>query len=424
MTDRIPVQLTLKTVRRLAIAKQHLSGTKPKNPGPGAILALMKDLRYLQLDPTSTVASSHLLVLWSRLGKFRAADLDRLLWKDKKLFEYWARAASIVLTEDYPFYRARMNEFLKGDGLWERRLRTWMKANSGLREYVTDELRRRGPLYSREFEEKAPGEWGRSWKKWGLRRSSWSGAGSITRMLEFMFHEGKVMVAGRQGRQKLWDLSERVLPEWAPRREMSLEEVRPEAAQLSLKALGVATSKQVNFHFLKDWFRDMSQTMEKLAGGSKIMPVKLEGVAPTKGTWYIHRDDVQLAESIAAGDWEPRTTLLSPFDNLISDRDRMMRLFGFFYRIEIYTPRAQRKHGFFVLPILDGDKLVGRIDPAMDREGEKLNVHAVHAETNAPGASAVAKRIAAAIGDLAEFLGARKVVYTGKVPEIWRSSLR
>ena len=128
-----PIVLTPQTARRLAIAKQHLAGPLPRRPGAEAIMSLMEDMRYVQLDPTSVVAPSHLIVLWSRLGGFRPPDLDGLMWKDKKLLENWGHRASLVLTEDYPFFLARSRRFFSGDGLWPRRLREWMSANEDVR---------------------------------------------------------------------------------------------------------------------------------------------------------------------------------------------------------------------------------------------------------------------------------------------------
>jgi uncharacterized protein YcaQ len=415
--------MTLRTARRLAIRKQHLDGSPRRRPDAESIMQLMRDMRYLQLDPTSVVAPSHLLVLWSRLGQFRTSDLDRLMWKERKLFEYWAHVASIVLTEDYPLYLARMKKFYGGERTWDVRVREWRKKNAALQKYIIDELCRRGPLLSRDFEDRSTDEWKQSRKKWGLRASAWSSESDISRMLQFLFHDGSIMVAGREGRQKVYDLPERVLPRWTPKDHLSDDEIEYEGAQLSLKALGVASAKQITFHFLRWRYPNFRSTLERLASDSKVLPVKLGDIPESKAQWYIHPDDLQLAEDIEAGEWEPRTTLLSPFDNLITDRDRTLQLFDFFYRIEIYTPKAKRKHGFFVLLILDGDKLIGRIDPSMDRRKERLVVNAVYAEPGAPRDKATALRVAGAVEDLAGFLGAKSVEYRN-VPEIWKAALR
>jgi uncharacterized protein YcaQ len=418
-----PVLLTRQTARRLAIVKQHLAGKKPKNPGPASIMSLMRAIRYVQIDPTNVVAPSHQLVFWSRLGSFKRSDLDRLQLKEKKLFEYWAHQASIVLTEDYPLYQRRMKMFATENTLWSTRLREWMKENSELRKHLLSELRGRGPLSTRDFEDKSESRWRHARHKWGLRESGWSSGRDVSRMLEFLFHQGEILVAGRQGRQKLWDLPEKVLPDWTPRTELSTGETEYLGAQLSLKALGVATPKQISWHFLTGRYPKLKETLSSLESEGKVVRAKVEDL-PTKGPWFIHSDDLGAVESVAAGDYEPRTTLLSPFDNLITDRDRTHELFDFFFRIEIYTPKKKRKHGFFVLPILDGDRIVGRMDPAMDRKKEVLRINAVYAEPDTPKDVAMPRRIADAVVDLGDFLGAKKVVYSGRVPDKWKAHLK
>lgn len=408
----------------LAITKQHLAGKIPNNKGRSAIMSAMDDMRYLQLDPTSAVAPSHLLVLWSRLGSFRESDLESLQWEDKKLFEYWAHRASIVLTEDYPFYLARMKKFPISESLWGKRLRAWMEDNSELRERVLGEIRARGPLSSRGFDDKSNSRWAHARKQWGLRPSAWSSGGDTRRMLEFLFHMGTITVAGRNGRQKVWDLAERWLPDWTPRSELSDDEVEYQGAQLSLKALGIASPKQVAWHFLIGRYPNIKKTFSSLEADGKVIPVELTDGRHSHGPWYVHSDDVHLADSIAKGDWTPRTTLLSPFDNLIADRDRTHVLFDYFFRIEIYTPKEQRKHGFYVLSILDGDRLIGRIDPTMDRKSETLHINSVHTEPDLKNSREPVRRVSEAIANLGDFLGAKKVVYSSKVPDEWKSHLK
>jgi len=418
-----PLRMTRETARRLAISKQHLAGKKPKTPGKDSIMSLMRDIRYIQLDPTNAVAPSHLLVLWSRLGAFRESDLGKLQWEEKRLFEYWAHQASIVLTEDYPLYHQRMRRFATTNTLWPTRLREWMKDNVDLHEHMIRELRARGPLSSRDFEDKSESRWKHARRKWGLRESGWSSGRDVSRMLEFMFHQGTILVAGRRGRQKLWDLPEKFLPGWTPRTELSPGEVEYLGAQFSLKALGAATPKQISWHFLKGRYPHLKETLNSLESDGKVVRVEPEDFDP-KGRWYVHSDDIDAVESLAAGDYEPRTTLLSPFDNLITDRDRTHELFDFFFRIEIYTPKEKRKHGFFVLPILDGDRIVGRMDPVMDRQKEELRVNAVYAEPGAPTDRATPRRIADAVVDLGDFLGAKQVAYSGPVPDGWKAYLK
>jgi uncharacterized protein YcaQ len=244
-------------------------------------------------------------------------------------------------------------------------------------------------------------------------------------MLAFLWGTGRVMVAGRAGGKKLWDLTERCLPAWTPRDRLSQREIVRRAAQRSLRALGIATPRQIQQHFIRDRYRNLDQALRDLTTEGRIERVQIaDGGHTWRGEWYVHVDDLPLVERLEAGEWAPRTTLLSPFDNLICDRARTTLLFGFHFRLEIYVPPAQRRYGFFVMPVLHGDRLIGRIDPAMDRGRGALRVKAVHAEPDAPKTAATGRAVAGAIEDLARFLGAGQIEYPKNVPAGWRRALR
>ena len=413
------VTTTLQNARRLAVAKQHLAGKRPDKPDSDDILEVTRSLGCLQLDPISAVAPSHLIVLWSRLGIFDPSELDRLLWSEKKLFEYWAHQASIVLMEDYPLYYYMMRGYpdvvLRSLGpVWRARVKKWLGKNSDLRDYVLTELKQKGPLLSRQFEDKT------RVKPRGFGWSSWS---DVSRMLSHLYFKGEVMVVGRQGKQKLWDISERFLPSWVPRKELSEQEVQYEAVQRSLRALGTANESEISWHFLRGRYRNLKDTLKQLEAESKIQTVDIADGPLGKGTRYIHSRDLQLLDELDSGNWEPRVSLLSPFDNLFCDRARTKLLFNFDYTIEIYTPQNKRKYGYYVLPILYGDKFIGRIDPLMDRKNEKLLIKAVHAEPDAPKNKDVSREIRDSVEQLSEFLGAKEIVYSRKVPRYWHSHL-
>jgi uncharacterized protein YcaQ len=195
-----------------------------------------RDLGCLQLDPISVVAKSHLLVLWSRLGPYALKDLDALLWRERRLFEYWAHMASIVLTEDYPIHHLLMRQYPHGGRRTGLRKRTaqWFDENRTLRRYVLTRLRREGPLRLRDFEDRAVSSW---------QSSGWTVERNVDRMLDILWTQGRIMVVGRDGIQKIWDLAERWLPEWTPRDRLSEREVVRRAAQRSLRALGVARER-------------------------------------------------------------------------------------------------------------------------------------------------------------------------------------
>ncbi|HUS16692.1 MAG TPA: crosslink repair DNA glycosylase YcaQ family protein [Chloroflexia bacterium] len=407
--------LTPTLARRLAITRQRLAGPRPA-PDAAGILEVVRDLGCLQLDPTSAVARSHLLVLWSRLGAYDPRHLDTLLWEDRALFEYWAHAASMVLTEDYPIHAHWMRQAQTGTSNWGQHVSGWIAANHQLHTDLRAVLAERGPLMARDIPDTAAVPW---------ESTGWTGGRNVDRMLTFLWTRGEVTVAGRRSGQRLWDLTERHLPATAGMAPLTEAEVVRQSAQKAIRALGVATPAQIKLHFVRDGYPDLEARLAELEAEGLVAPVAVAGDAGAwPGPWYIHTADLPLLESLAGAGWQPRTTLLSPFDNLICDRDRTQLLWDFYFRLEIYTPVAQRQYGYFVLPILHGDRLIGRIDPRMDRKAKRLHVNAVYAEPGAPDDPATATAIAGAVTDLAGFLGAREIVYTARVPDAWAGALR
>jgi uncharacterized protein YcaQ len=402
--------------RRLAITRQRLSGALPTSPTSNDIAKLVADLGCLQLDPISVVARSHRLVLWSRLGPFDPTDLASLQWEERRLFEYWAHAASIVPTEDYPIHHATMRRYGKGDSPWARKVRSWLEANASLRRHVLTRLRRDGPLRARDIEDISAVGW---------RSGGWTTGRNVDRMLTFLWAAGKIAVARRSGQQRWWDMAERWLPSWTPRERLSDRVVVRAAAQRSLRALGVATPAHVEAHFIRGRYPGLQAVLARLRSEGAIVPMQVVDDGQTwPGEWYIHAEDLPLVDRLETGWWTPRTTLLSPFDNLICDRSRTELLFGFRYRVEIYVPKAKRKFGYYVLPILHGDRLIGRVDPVLDRDRGRLIVNRVHAEPEAPSDRGAARAVGQAITDLASYLGADRIDYAGPVPRAWSGVLR
>src|SRR5687768_5898632 len=190
--------VSITAARRLAITKQRLGGPTPPATREG-IIETVRNIGCLQLDPISAVARNHLLVLWSRLGNYPLEDLDALLWEERKLFEYWAHAASIVLTEEYPIQMRRKRWHQEGGTGWEQHSKHWLEKNSSFRDYVLDEIRERGPIQSKDFTDTSSSSW---------TSSGWTNDRNITRMLDHLWMRGDIMVAGRKNGQRFWDLSE------------------------------------------------------------------------------------------------------------------------------------------------------------------------------------------------------------------------
>ena len=304
----------------------------------------MRRLGFLQIDPIATVATPQRLVLWSRLGPYDVAELDRLLWEERKLFEWGAFIRPI---EDFPLILARMRRRRTGKYSWERRGIEFLRKNGGFRRYVLRELERRGPLRSRELVDSSV----RTWKSHG-----WHGNRNVTVMLELLEDRGEVAVTGRSGGHRLWDLAERWFPDVDP---PPLDEAERMLAEKRWRSLGVRLARN--------------------------------------GDWEVHPD----ADSAPVS---ARTTFLSPFDRLIHDRDRAEALWGFRYRLEMYVPKSKREYGYYVLPILRGDRLIGRIDPILDRKSGVLRVNSVHWEAGVKPVS-----LQKPLRSLASFIGAGSI---------------
>ncbi len=409
------ITLTPTLARRLAITRQRLTNPRP-DPTPDGMMEVFSNLGYVQIDPIRAVERTQFLVLWSRLDNYDRAHLDTLLWRDRKLFEYWAHAASIVLTENYPIHHIQMRYFGRNNSGWNRRARTWLEANEAFRQHILARLREEGPLSATEVEDLSVAPW---------TSGGWTTDRNVSQTFSFMWEQGDIMVAERNGLRRKWALAEDHLSQWANHRPLPDAEVVRRAIQISLRALGVATAKQINTHFIKGHYFRLKETLAELAAEERIIPASISnGQTTWPGQWYIHAEDIPLLEKLSAGEWQPRTTLLSPFDNLIIDRDRTEQMWDFHFRIEIYVPKAKRQYGYYVLSILHGDQLIGRIDPKMDRKTGKLHINAVHAEPDAPQDKATGQAIAAAIEELALFLEAKEIVYSPQVPVGWQRGLR
>jgi uncharacterized protein len=302
------------------------------------VLSTVRRLGFLQLDPISTVAPPQHLVLWSRLASYDRSELDRLLWDERKLVEW---NAFLWPAEDLPLLRARMR---RRDRPLDGRLIAFLKENASFRRYVLRELERRGPLLSREIEDHRPS---------GREAHRWWGERKMGLMLRVLNARGEVAVVGRRGKQRLWDLAERWYPE--------------------TERVAWADAKRV---FDEKRFRSLGVRLER--GRIVAHPEAEDGPVGT------------------------RVTFLSPFDRLVHDRNRAEALWDFYYRLEMYVPKAKREYGYYVLPILRGDRVIGRIEPLHDRKSGELRVLGVWWENGVRPVS-----LKAPLRHLARFLGAR-----------------
>jgi uncharacterized protein len=398
-------KVSVTAVRRLAIRNQRLEGPRPRGEaGAPALLETVRALRCLQLDPTAVVARNHLLVLFSRHGAFDEAEFERLAYEDRSLFEYWAHEASYVLSEDLPIHR----HFMRPPVGWRTRLAQWWQSEHEFRAHILERLRADGPLKAREIEDRATKSW---------ESSGWTHARNVARMLDLMWVRGQVGIARREGAQRVWDLMERCLPpDAAPQtQQLTPEEVTKQAAPLAIKALGAARAPHIRNHFTRGRYPALPEALEALRNDGVVERIEVEGLGDD---WWICAEDAERLDD----EFRPRTALLSPFDNLLCDRARTEALFGFTHRLEIYTPKPKRQWGYFVLPILDGDRLVARADLSIDRRRNALNVLALHKEPDTPRAKRLPRAIRRELERLAAWRGATAIDIHA-APDEWKPIL-
>jgi uncharacterized protein YcaQ len=326
-------QLTQAKARRIAVRAQLLDAYRPTE-----LLAVVRQLTLLQIDPTSAVAPSADLVAWSRLGSaYRPEHLVQGLEDERTLFEYDAFVRPMT---DLRLYLAGADAFPSHD-----RSRSWFRANQRFRRDVLHLLRDSGPVASRQIPDTSVVPW---------PSSGWTNNRNVTQMLEFLLLRFEVAIAGRVGRERLWDLAERVYP--GNIAVPTAAEAARRKAERRLAALGIARPKA------------RAMPGEPVHVGQVGEPAVVDGV---KGEWRV--DPAYLGD-----DFEGRTALLSPFDRLVHDRVRTEELFDFEYTLEMYKPAAKRRWGYYALPILHEDRLVGKLDAMADRKASVLRINAIH----------------------------------------------
>jgi len=404
--QRVPAgrgDLTQRTVsllaaRRLALHAQGLAAAPRTSRGPDAIAQVVRRIGCLQLDPVSAVARSPLLVLFARLGPVREAALERAAYEQRTLFDAWAHEASLVATADLPLHRWAMRTVLAGSGARAVRARTFLTANEAFCDELVDELRERGPLRARELEDRSSEPWRHGW--W---TAEVSGRQTIARMLHLLWLAGRVGVARRERGERLWDVFERCLPAAAPTAQLGDDDAEREAVLRAVRMLGVARPAHVRAHFLRRRYGRLPETLAALVAAGRLEQLRVAGLS---GAWFGAPEDLDGAGALAPG---ARTTVLSPFDNLLCDRARTAELFGFEHRLEIYVPAAKRRWGYYVLPILHRERIVARVDAALDADAGLLRVHALYREPGVRRTPALDRAIERALGRLAAWRGASAV---------------
>jgi uncharacterized protein len=375
--------ISLSDARRIALAAQGFDRPRPSGTvNAGHLRRLLRQIGLIQIDSVNVLLPAHYQVPFSRLGPYDRTRFDDLIYKDREFTEQWAHEASILPVEHWPLIRHHL-------GAHERRWRAlakFMDENADYATRVLEEVRARGPVAAGEVDEPdGTRARGGGWWGWTMAKAT----------LEGHFSRGTIAIAERRtaGFARAYDLAERVVPNEHRARTLAREEAQRELIRLAARANGIATAAD-----LTDYYRmaprEARQRVAELSAAGELREVRVEG---WREPAYLH-PDARTPRAINAA------ALLSPFDPVVWYRPRAERLFHFDYRIEIYVPREKRKYGYYVLPFLLGDRVVGRVDLKADRAGGCLRVQGAYVEGHAK-ADAVAAPLADELRTMARWLG-------------------
>lgn len=373
----------------LAVACQGLPDRNQFAAGEDAVAQAISHLGFLQIDTISVISRAHHHTLWNRVLDYETWMLDTAI-KDRTVFEYWAHAAAYLPMQDYRYAQVRMRDMREGKSRWVR------STDSKLMRRVLKRIKDEGPLRSRDFESKSKTR--RGWWDWKPTKHA----------LEQLFMQGDLMITGRQGFQKRYDLRERVLPDYVDTRFPACHEYATYLIDNQLRSWGASPEPAFTYQLRGRSLR--TAVTDVLADRLRDGTVETREVAGQR--WYV--DTAQLSaprKPPNQGQNEPRACLLSPFDNLIIQRERIKNLFGFDYVLECYVPEGKRKYGYFVLPILYKNRFVGRMDCKAHRKTRVFEVKRLFWEGDIDPAELMVP-VAEELLAFAHFNGARKVQMT------------
>ncbi len=378
--------LSLGEARQLVLRAQLLTGRRSLAGTDGAAKTI-DHLGYVQIDSIAVIERAHHHTLWARYCDYRPEALDTLM-ADHRVFEYWAHALALLPISDYRFYLPRMQQHRDGRRGW---LRQWRDEHTEIIHQVLNRIRSEGPLASKDFAPPA-GAASRTWWDWKPAKTA----------LEVLFWQGDLMIARREGFQKIYDLTERVLPAETNTRPPSPDELGRFHVRRALRGLGLATEREIKALFHLCDLAQIRRALRLLQEEKKVVTIAIEGApGPNYTLASAVEQEIPPAPRIAR--------ILSPFDNLVIQRGRLERLFGFEYRIECYLPAGKRRYGYFALPLLWGTEMIGRMDAKADRKDGRLLVKGLWFEPAFSSFHTVIPSLAEELAHFARFNGCTAV---------------
>jgi uncharacterized protein len=388
----IPI-IPVATARRLLLGAQGLLDKPGGRVTADRLYDLIERMGFVQIDSINVIERAHHLTLFARLHGYRPKMLERLLQRDRRLFEHWTHDASAIPTVWYPHWRFRFERYRQ-----KMLEKPWWQERVGPEpEKIIAEVRarlaRRGPVMARDFDDIRDDSTDRAWWAWKPEKAA----------LEYLWRTGEVAISGRANFQKMYDLAERVLPEAHAAPQPDPEEHVDWACRTALERLGVASPDEIAGFWSSVPLEDVKAWC---ARAKDIVAVQVEAV------------DGSARDAFAVADWEERAAalprapnrirLLSPFDPVLRDRERCRRLFGFDYRFEAFVPEPQRHYGYYVLPVLEGERLIGRLDAKYYRDRRVLDVRKLWLEAPYWASKGRQKKLESALDRLTKFVGAEK----------------
>jgi uncharacterized protein len=407
-----PRAVPLSAVTTLFLERQHLDRPLAGRLTAPRLTRFVEDVGGVQLDSINVLDRAHYLTLWSRFGPYDRAWLDRVVYRRRLLFEYWAHAACLVPTTMLPWWRRAMLDYRVRHTGWS----TYLRRNAKVLRQVTAAVTANGPMGGADFDGRRPGG-----------QAGWWAWRPVQHALHYLWMTGALTVHSRRHFHKRYDLLERAIPTVVGCAPVSTEDFARWHLERSLHAMGAATERDLAWYLTFPRFGPgvRRATLRAMLDRGEVREIE---VADRPGRWLVlARDLPALARAGRASIASRGTTLLSPFDSMLWCRERVSRVFGFDYRIEVYTPGAQRVHGYYTLPILHHGRLIGRVDAKTHRTERRLEVRHVHFEpwfANMPGAHDEAlDGLAAALRSLGIFVEADQVVLRRVTPHRLRAPL-
>jgi uncharacterized protein len=400
-----PIKISLAAARRMALHAQFLNNKTKFPKSKEGVAQIIEKLGYIQIDTINAIKRAHHHTLWNRFPGYDRTMLYRLQSEDRRVFEYWGHQASFLPMTDFRYYIPMKRSFFNTDKKWAKMM--YEKCHKYL-EPVLERIREEGPLSSKDFEPAADHRRG-PWWDWKPAKGA----------LELLFWRGQLMIKERRKFQKVYDLTERVLPESVNTSEPTDEELGRFLVRRALNSYAITRETEIRKHIQIGDNKIIAGAIKNMTESGEISKVEIKGI---DSKFYVLTEDFESRMKLRKS--KSQVLILSPFDNLIIQRERLKWLFDFDYSLECFLPAAKRTYGYFVLPILYDEQFVGRLDPKADRKSRRLIINNIYLETIPPDTDRYFTALAESLWRMAHFNECEKIEIKKSTPAIFKKELQ